>query len=159
MDKQNKHNLKDISKYLIDEFKAIEINNDEFLEINPNLTLEDLNSNSKILKITDETLIQNLLTQKEKEEIEITIHHFNKNFTEIDHSSYDYKISTGKLITIILECDDDKNLSGFIMDGSGELLYNYLLTLIGEDIEKSINPLDEVIEELIQFRPYGKYFK
>ena len=45
------------------------------------------------------------------------------------------------------------------MDGSGELLYNYLLTLIGEDIEKSINPLDEVIEELSQFRPYGKYFK
>lgn len=159
MNKQNKHNLKDISKYLIDEFKAIEINNDEFLEINPNLTLEDLNSNSKILKITDETLIQKLLTQKEKEEIEITIDHFNKNFTKIDHSSYDYKISTGKLITIILECDDDKNLSGFIMDGSGELLYNYLLTLIGEDIEKSINPLDEVIEELSQFRPYGKYFK
>lgn len=159
MDKQNKHNLKDISKYLIDEFKAIEINTDEFLEINPNLTLEDLNSNSKILKITDETLIQKLLTQKEKEEIEITIDHFNKNFTEIDHSSYDCKISTGKLITIILESDDDKNLSGFIMDGSGELLYNYLLTLIGEDIEKSINPLDEVIEELSQFRPYGKYFK
>ena len=89
MNKQNKHNLKDISKYLIDEFKAIEISTDEFLEINPNLTLEDLNSNSKILKITDETLIQKLLTQKEKEEIEYS----SLSFIELSISYFINQIS------------------------------------------------------------------
>ena len=45
------------------------------------------------------------------------------------------------------------------MDGVGEFLFNCLSKFIGDDIEKTENPLDEVIEELKQFKPYGKFFK
>lgn len=45
------------------------------------------------------------------------------------------------------------------MEGNGEVLYNYLASLIDESIEKNFNPLDEVIDELSHFKPYGKYFK
>ena len=69
------------------------------------------------------------------------------------------QISTGKLIVITLESDDNINLSGFTMQGSGEKLYNYLISLINDKIEKNYNPLDETISELNHYSPYGKYFK
>lgn len=45
------------------------------------------------------------------------------------------------------------------MDGIGEFIFNSLSKFIGDDVKKSDNPLDEVIEELKHFMPYGKYFK
>ncbi|RDY23190.1 hypothetical protein CHF27_009580 [Romboutsia maritimum] len=74
-------------------------------------------------------------------------------------SLYMNEISTGKLIIVILQSEDKINLSGFIMEGNGQILYDYLISLMNEPIEKSSNPLDQVIEELNHFRPYGKYFK
>jgi len=60
---------------------------------------------------------------------------------------------------IILESDEMDNLSGFTMDGNGQLLFNYLSNLIGDNIEKNNNIVDEVIQDLSHFNPYGKFFK
>ncbi|WGX77039.1 hypothetical protein QJS64_08630 [Paraclostridium bifermentans] len=86
----------------------------------------------------------------------MTIEHLN-NID--DDSSYLNKISTGQLIIIVLESKDKFNLSGFIMEGNGQVLFDYLTSLIGNDIKKEFNKLDEIIEELKEFKPYGKYFK
>lgn len=91
----------------------------------------------------------------EKSELEITMDHLNKDLDHIDKSSYEYRISTGNLVVIILESEDGEYLSGFIMDGNGELLFNSLLELIGNDFEKSNNTLEYMIEELRRFKPYG----
>ncbi len=37
-------------------------------------------------------------------------------------------------------------LSSFTIDGIGDFVFNYLSNFIDDDIEKSENPLDEVIE-------------
>ena len=100
-----------------------------------------------------------LLSENEKSEIQITIEHFNKNSEDIKYSSYEYQISTGKLIIIVLESIDGETLDSFTMDGIGEFIFNSLSKFIGDDVKKSDNPLDEVIEELKHFMPYGKYFK
>ena len=68
-----------------------------------------------------------------------------------------HKISTGKLIVIILESEDKVNLSGFIMYGNGEVLYNYLTNMVGENLEKTYNALEHTINELKKFKPYGAY--
>ena len=160
---ENKCKIKDISKCLVDEFKAQEITRKEFLNLGGNISTIELNDNSIIYKISDSDFIQSLLSENEKSEIQITIEHFNKNDEDIESSSYEYQISTGKLIIIILESVDGDTLSSFTMDGIGEFLFNCLLKFIGDDIEKGENPLDEVIEELKHFHPYGfsfrKYFK
>lgn len=162
MDNRNVCSIEYISKYLTDKYNAVEITVDEFINQN-DCTCEDRSKNIvKVYKIEDENIIKSLLSKSEKEEILITIKHFEKsNFMEKNDfcSTYMNKISTGKLIVVILESEDKINLSGFTMEGSGEKLYNYLISTIGEDIEKSKNPLDETIYELNQFRPYGKYFK
>lgn len=159
MNRENMYKTEDISTHLIEYFNAKEITVEEFLSMNSNISSEELKDNPKVYKISDSNFIQPLLSENEKSEIKITIDHLNKNSIEIDELSYEYQISTGKLIVIILESKDGDNLSGFIMDGNGQLLFNYLSKLIGDDIEKNINPLDEVIEELSHFKPYGKYFK
>lgn len=159
MDKENKCKVGDISKCLIDEFKALEITIEEFLSMNSNISSAELNNNLKIYKINDTDFIQSLLSENEKSEIQITIEHLNKNVSDINHLSYEYQISTGKLIVIILESDEMDNLSGFTMDGNGQLLFNYLSNLIGDNIEKNNNIVDEVIKDLSHFRPYGKFFK
>ena len=156
---ENKCKIKDISKCLVDEFKAYEISVEEFLNLGSNISTIELGNNPIIYKIDDSDFIQSLLSENEKSEINITIEHLNKNIESIDYSSYEYKISTGKLIVIILESIDGETLSGFRMDGVCEFLFNCLSKFIGDDIEKTENPLDEVIEELKHFRPYGKFFK
>lgn len=155
----NKCKIKDISKCLVDEFKAQQITKEDLLNLSGNLSTIELNDNSIIYKISDLDFIQSLLSENEKSEIQITIKHLNENVEDIDCLSYEYQISTGKLIIIVLESEDGENLSSFTMDGNGELLFNYLSKFIGDDIEKIENPLDEVIEELNHFKPYGKYFK
>ncbi|WP_195236991.1 hypothetical protein [Romboutsia sp. 1001285H_161024_C4] len=155
----NKCKIKDISKCLVDEFKAQQITKEDLLNLSGNLSTIELNDNSIIYKISDLDFIQSLLSENEKSEIQITIKHLNENVEDIDCLSYEYQISTGKLIIIVLESEDGENLSSFTMDGNGELLFNYLSKFIGDDIEKIDNPLDEVIEELNHFKPYGKYFK
>ncbi|MDO7203204.1 hypothetical protein Q5M85_02080 [Paraclostridium bifermentans] len=45
------------------------------------------------------------------------------------------------------------------MEGNGQVLFDYLTSLIGNDVKKEFNKLDEIIEELKEFKPYGKYFK
>ena len=159
MDIESKCKIKDISKCLVDEFKAHEISIEEFLNLGSNISTIKLGNNPIIYKIDDSDFIQSLLSEDEKSEINITIEHLNKNIEDIEYSSYEYKISTGKLIIIILESIDGNTLSGFRMDGVGDFLFNCLSKFIGYDIEKTENPLDEVIEELKQFRPYGKFFK
>lgn len=52
------------------------------------------------------------------------------------------KISTGNLIIIILKSKDKVNLSGFVMEWNGQVLFNYLEGLIDKPIEKNINLLD-----------------
>ena len=59
----------------------------------------------------------------------------------------------------VLESIDGETLHSFAMDGIGEFIFNSLSKFIGNDVKKSDNPLDEVIEELKHFMPYGKYFK
>lgn len=158
MDIENKYKIKDISKCLVDEFKAHEISKEEFLNLGSHLSTIELGNNPIIYKISDSDFIQSLLSEDEKSEIKVAIEHLNKNIKDIEYSSYEYKISTGKLIVIILESIDGDTLSGFRMDGIGDFLFNCLSKFIGDDIKKTENPLDEVIEELKQFKPYGKFF-
>lgn len=154
--------ISNISKHLINEFNGIEITVNEFINL-ANCTLTDISDNIvKVYKVEDENIIENLLSEIEKEEILITVDHLSKNHLLEDGStcsSYMNKISTGKLIVVTLESNDGVHLSGFTMDGSGEKLYNYLLSFIDGKVEKNDNPLDETISELAHFRPYGKYFK
>lgn len=155
MVKNNKCKLNDISNYLVEKLKAKEITAEEFLSMNSNISDEELNNKSKIYKINDCNLIKSLLSENEKSELEITIDHLNKDIDGIEKSSYEYQISTGNLVVIVLESEDGEHLSGFIMDGNGELLFNSLLELIGSDFEKSNNTLEDMIEELRRFKPYG----
>ncbi|MCR8747120.1 hypothetical protein [Romboutsia lituseburensis] len=156
---KNKYTINDISKCLCDEFKGQEITREEYLNLSENLSTIQLTDNSRIYKICDSNFIQSLLSEKEKTEIQITIDHFNKICNDIEFSSYQYQISTGNLIIVILESTDKGMLSSFTMDGIGDFLFNCLSKFIDDDIEKSENPLDEIIEELKHFKPYGKYFK
>ncbi|MEG1410357.1 MAG: hypothetical protein RSD36_11000 [Terrisporobacter sp.] len=156
MNIKSNYKIEDVSKYIIEKFNAIEITKDEFLEKNKDMYENEIENISRILKIEDEEIIGNLLSENEKEEIKITIEHLK----EIENCSTSiYEISTGKLIIIILESEDNINLSGFIMEGIGEILFDYLMSLIDEPIEKNYNELDEVIEELSHYRPYGKFVK
>ena len=159
MSRESKCEIKSISKYLLDEFKAQEITKEEFLKLSENVSTIDLNNNSIIYKISDSNFIEGLLSENEKSEIQITIEHFNKNSENIKCSSYEHQISTGKLIIIVLQSRDGDTLDSFAMDGIGEFIFNYLSKCVGDDIKKKENPLDEVIEELKHFKPYGKYFK
>ena len=152
-----KCNINDVSNYLIDKFKATEITLEDFLSMNSNMISKEINSESRIYKITDFNLIKSLLSESEKSELEVTIDHLNKDVEDIDLSSYEYQISTGNLVVIILESEDGEHLSGFIMDGNGELLFNSLLELIGDNFEKSNNTLEDMIEELRRFKPYGTF--
>ncbi|MEG2364114.1 MAG: hypothetical protein RSC26_11465 [Terrisporobacter sp.] len=156
MNIKSNYKIEDVSKYIIEKFNAIEITKDEFLEKNKDMYENEIENISRILKIEDEEIIGNLLSENEKEEIKITIEHLK----EIENCSTSiYEISTGKLIIVILESEDNINLSGFIMEGIGEILFDYLMSLIDEPIEKNYNELDEVIEELSHYRPYGKFVK
>lgn len=156
--------INNISKELVNEFSANEITVEELVK-QSECIYEDIPQNTiKVYIINDESIIENLLSESEKEEILITIEHFRKNGLDKDNvdeicMNFMNQISTGKLIVIILESEDDTHLSGFTMQGSGEKLYKYLLSLTGEQFEKYPNPLDETIYELKQFRPYGKFFK
>ncbi|MCE9674557.1 hypothetical protein LPC27_02170 [Paraclostridium bifermentans] len=123
-------------------------------ENNEEYSFEDI---SKIYKIDNEGVIEKLLSEEEKAQIELTIEHLNN--IDNDDSSYLDKISTGQLIIIVLESKDKVNLSGFIIEGNGQVLFDYLTDLIGNDVKKEFNKLDEIIEELKEFKPYGKYFK
>lgn len=157
MNNENKYSIDNISKNLIENYGAEEITLEDFLnmdENNEDYSFEDI---SKIYKIDNEGVIEKLLSEEEKAQIELTIEHLNN--IDNDDSSYLDKISTGQLIIIVLESKDKVNLSGFIMEGNGQVLFDYLTSLIGNDVKKEFNKLDEIIEELKEFKPYGKYFK
>lgn len=157
MNNENKYSIDNISKNLIENYGAEEITLEDFFnmdENNEDYSFEDI---SKIYKIDNECVIEKLLSEEEKAQIELTIEHL-KNIDN-DDSSYLDKISTGQLIIIVLESKDKVNLSGFIMEGNGQVLFDYLTSLIGNDVKKEFNKLDEIIEELKEFKPYGKYFK
>lgn len=157
MNNENKYSIDNISKNLIENYGAEEITLEDFFymdENNEEYSFEDI---SKIYKIDNECVIEKLLSEEEKAQIELTIEHLNN--IDNDDSSYLDKISTGQLIIIVLESKDKVNLSGFIMEGNGQVLFDYLTDLIGNDVKKEFNKLDEIIEELKEFKPYGKYFK
>ncbi|WP_394867427.1 hypothetical protein [Paraclostridium bifermentans] len=157
MKNENKYSIDNISKNLIENYGAEEITLEDFFnmdENNEDYSFEDI---SKIYKIDNEGVIEKLLSEEEKAQIELTIEHLNN--IDNDDSSYLDKISTGQLIIIVLESKDKVNLSGFIMEGNGQVLFDYLTDLIGNDVKKEFNKLDEIIEELKEFKPYGKYFK
>lgn len=157
MNNENKYSIDNISKNLIENYGAEEITLEYFLNMDENneeYMFEDI---SKIYKIDNVGVIEKLLSEEEKAQIELTIEHLNN--IDNDDSSYLDKISTGQLIIIVLESKDKVNLSGFIMEGNGKVLFDYLTDLIGNDVKKEFNKLDEIIEELKEFKPYGKYFK
>lgn len=159
MNIENNSRIEDISKYLIEKLSAKEVAGDEFLARNKDIYEGEIEDIAAIYKIEDENIIQSLLSENEKSEIEIIIKHLNENnHIEEDCSLYMNEISTGKLIIIILESKDKINLSGFVMEGNGQKLFDYLMSSIDEPIEKVSNQLDELIEESRNFRPYGKYF-
>lgn len=157
MNNENKYSIDNISKNLIENYGAEEITLEYFLNMDENneeYMFEDI---SKIYKIDNVGVIEKLLSEEEKAQIELTIEHLNN--IDNDGSSYLDKVSTGQLIIIVLESKDKVNLSGFIMEGNGQVLFDYLTSLIGNDVKKEFNKLDEIIEELKEFKPYGKYFK
>ena len=129
MKNENKYSIDNISKNLIENYGAEEITLEDFFNMDENNEVYSFEDISKIYKIDN------------------------------DDSSYLDKISTGQLIIIVLESKDKVNLSGFIMEGNGQVLFDYLTDLIGNDVKKEFNKLDEIIEELKEFKPYGKYFK
>ncbi|WP_278548579.1 hypothetical protein [Paraclostridium bifermentans] len=157
MNNENKYSIDNISKNLIENYGAEEITLEDFFNMDENNEEYSFEDISKIYKIDNEGVIEKLLSEEEKAQIELTIEHLNN----IDNDDFSYldKISTGKLIIIVLESKDKVNLSGFIMEGNGQVLFDYLTSLIGNDVKKEFNKLDEIIEELKEFKPYGKYFK
>lgn len=157
MNNENKYSIDNISKNLIENYGAEEITLEDFLNMDENNEEYSFEDISKIYKIDNEGIIEKLLSEEEKAQIELTIEHLNN--IDNDDSSYLDKISTGQLIIIVLESKDKVNLSGFIMEGNGKVLFDYLTDLIGNDVKKEFNKLDEIIEELKEFKPYGKYFK
>lgn len=157
MNNENKYSIDNISKNLIENYGAEEITLEDFLNMDENNEEYSFEDISEIYKIDNEGIIEKLLSEEEKAQIELTIEHLNN--IDNDDSSYLDKISTGQLIIIVLESKDKVNLSGFIMEGNGQVLFDYLTDLIGNDVKKEFNKLDEIIEELKEFKPYGKYFK
>lgn len=157
MKNENKYSIDNISKNLIENYGAEEITLEDFFNMDENNEVYSFEDISKIYKIDNEGVIEKLLSEEEKAQIELTIEHLNN--IDNDDSSYLDKISTGQLIIIVLESKDKVNLSGFIMEGNGQVLFDYLTDLIGNDVKKEFNKLDEIIEELKEFKPYGKYFK
>lgn len=157
MNNENKYSIDNISKNLIENYRAVEITLEDFLNMDENNEEYSFEDVSKIYKIDNLGVIEKLLSEEEKTQIELTIEHLNN--IDNDDSSYLDKISTGQLIIIVLESKDKVNLSGFIMEGNGQVLFDYLTSLIGNDVKKEFNKLDEIIEELKEFKPYGKYFK
>jgi hypothetical protein len=157
MNNENKYSIDNISKNLIENYRAVEITLEDFLNMDENNEEYSFEDVSKIYKIDNLGVIEKLLSEEEKTQIELTIEHLNN--IDNDDSSYLDKISTGQLIIIVLESKDKVNLSGFIMEGNGQVLFDYLTSLIGNDLKKEFNKLDEIIEELKEFKPYGKYFK
>lgn len=157
MNNENKYSIDNISKNLIENYRAVEITLEDFLNMDENNEEYSFEDISKIYKIDNLGVIEKLLSEEEKTQIELTIEHLNN--IDNDDSSYLDKISTGQLIIIVLESKDKVNLSGFIMEGNGQVLFDYLTSLIGNDVKKEFNKLDEIIEELKEFKPYGKYFK
>lgn len=157
MNNENKYSIDNISKNLIENYGAEEITLEDFLNMDENNEEYSFEDISKIYKIDNEGIIEKLLSEEEKSQIELNIEHLNN--IDNDDSSYLDKISTGQLIIIVLESKDKVNLSGFIMEGNGQVLFDYLTDLIGNDVKKEFNKLDEIIEELKEFKPYGKYFK
>ncbi|KGJ50614.1 hypothetical protein [Paraclostridium dentum] len=157
MNNENKYSIDNISKNLIENYGAEEITLEDFFNMDENNEEYSFEDISKIYKIDNEGVIEKLLSEEEKSQIELTIEHLNN--IDNDDSSYLDKISTGQLIIIVLESKDKVNLSGFIMEGNGQVLFDYLTSLIGNDVKKEFNKLDEIIEELKEFKPYGKYFK
>lgn len=157
MKNENKYSIDNISKNLIENYGAEEITLEDFFNMDENNEEYSFEDISKIYKIDNEGIIEKLLSEEEKAQIELTIEHLNN--IDNDDSSYLDKISTGQLIIIVLESKDKVNLSGFIMEGNGQVLFDYLTDLIGNDVKKEFNKLDEIIEELKEFKPYGKYFK
>ncbi|MGL5315049.1 MAG: hypothetical protein ACRC92_17480 [Peptostreptococcaceae bacterium] len=158
MNQERKCKIEDISKSLVDKFNAIEVSLNELRTMDCDIELDDFSEDTRIYKIIDESFIHSLLSDNEKEEINITLEHLNNNSISINKLSYDFEISTGKRILVILESKDGDYLSGFIMKGNGQQLFDYLSSFTGEYI-KNNNPLDEIIDDLRHFRPYGKYFK
>lgn len=157
MNNENKYSIDNISKNLIENYGAEEITLEDFFNMDENNEEYSFEDISKIYKIDNEGVIEKLLSEEEKSQIELNIEHLNN--IDNDDSSYLDKISTGQLIIIVLESKDKVNLSGFIMEGNGQVLFDYLTDLIGNDVKKEFNKLDEIIEELKEFKPYGKYFK
>ncbi|WP_419742768.1 hypothetical protein [Paraclostridium dentum] len=157
MNNENKYSIDNISKNLTENYGAEEITLEDFFNMDENNEEYSFEDISKIYKINNEGVIEKLLSEEEKAQIELTIEHLNN--IDNDDSSYLDKISTGQLIIIVLESKDKVNLSGFIMEGNGQVLFDYLTSLIGNDVKKEFNKLDEIIEELKEFKPYGKYFK
>lgn len=157
MNNENKYSIDNISKNLIENYDAEEITLEDFFNMDENNEEYSFEDISKIYKIDNEGVIEKLLSEEEKAQIELTIEHLNN--IDNDDSSYLDKISNGQLIIIVLESKDKVNLSGFIMEGNGQVLFDYLTDLIGNDVKKEFNKLDEIIEELKEFKPYGKYFK
>ena len=157
MNNENKYSIDNISKNLIENYGAEEITLEDFFNMDENNEEYSFEDISKIYKIDNLGVIEKLLSEEEKTQIELTIEHLNN--IDNDDSSYLDKISTGQLIIIVLESKDKVNLSGFIMEGNGQILFDYLTDLIGNDVKKEFNKLDEIIEELKEFKPYGKYFK
>ncbi len=157
MNNENKYSIDNISKNLIENYGAEEITLEDFFNMDENNEEYSFEDISKIYKIDNEGVIEKLLSEEEKAQIELTIEHLNN--IDNDDSSYLDKISTGQLIIIVLESKDKVNLSGFIMEGNGQVLFDYLTDLIRNDVKKEFNKLDEIIEELKEFKPYGKYFK
>jgi hypothetical protein len=157
MSNGNEYSIENISNYLIENYRAEEITLEDFLDMDVDSIDDNFEDISKIYKIDNTDVIENLLSEEEKAQIELTIKHLNN--IEINDTLYLNKISTGKLIIIMLKSKDRVNLSGFIMEGSGQILFDYLSSLIGNNVKKGFNKLDEIIEELKEFKPYGKYFK
>lgn len=157
MNNENKYSIDNISKNLIENYGSEEITLEYFLNMDENNEEYSFEDISKIYKIDNVGVIEKLLSEEEKSQIELTIEHLNN--IDNDDSSYLDKISTGQLIIIVLESKDKVNLSGFIMEGNGQVLFDYLTSLIGNNVKKEFNKLDEIIEELKEFKPYGKYFK
>lgn len=157
MSNEYKCSIENISKHIIENYGGEEITLECFLDMTVDIPEDSIKDVVKFYKIDNKSIINKLLSEEEKSQIELTIEHLNN--IKSDYSSYENKISTGKLIVIGLESKDRVSLSGFIMEGNGQVLFDYLSSLIDDDIRKEFNKLDEIIEELKEFKPYGKYFK
>ncbi|WP_088072785.1 hypothetical protein [Gottfriedia luciferensis] len=85
----------------------------------------------KCYEIYDEKILEKLFCKEEKKQHQ----HFTKKYAS-RYPGEDLRLNEGKLINIIIESKDGKQISGYTVQGSCSYISSELVVFIGIDHEK-----------------------